>query len=193
MVNDIREPNSRGKKAWRPKDPKARIIIRLTLWLCFAVWAVFTILLGVARAREFAFLSGTFFKSYVLTHWIGPVWIVYTTILVVWAVIRFCNNRFKTKTSAEVHPMYLTLQDVKELASSRYLRHHQWQFIWGLIGVLIAFLGVDFAILYYKIVWPGYLAAALFLGACTWLALSRSKYRKQTIKDWRDNDRPTNF
>lgn len=86
-------------KLWRPKDPKALAVIRLTLWSGILAWVVFTVALGILYARQFALLTEKLFAengwNYFIGHWIGPVWIIFTVLLLAWAVIRFANRRLR--------------------------------------------------------------------------------------------------
>jgi len=83
-------------KIWRPKNPKAVALIKLTCWAGLLTWMVFTLVLGIVMARTAAVLlpqyvgigaSGQFWT------WVVPIWIVFTTLMLIWAVARFANAR----------------------------------------------------------------------------------------------------
>jgi len=57
---------------------------------------VFTLALGVVYARQFALYlpmimtEDTLIRS--VLSWVGPIWIVFTTLMLIWAVARFANK-----------------------------------------------------------------------------------------------------
>lgn len=86
-------------KVWHPKDQRSVAIIKLTLWSGLLVWSIFTAALGILFARQFAiltpeYLSADFWGNF-LSHWLGPTWIVFTTLMVIWAVLRFAYKRLR--------------------------------------------------------------------------------------------------
>ena len=85
---------------WRPKDPKAVTLIKLTLWSGLFTWMVFTLATGVAIANLAAQVLpqhvgvGTMGQAWT---WIVPIWIIFTTLMLIWAVARFSYNRLRRK------------------------------------------------------------------------------------------------
>lgn len=87
-------------KIWRPKDPRAVNLIKLTLWAGLFTWMVFTVVTGIAMARLAAVklpqLIGIGVYGQVWT-WIVPIWVIFTTLMLVWAIARFAIKRLRPK------------------------------------------------------------------------------------------------
>jgi len=85
---------------WRPKNPKAVVLVKLTLWAGLVTWMVFTLAFGIVMARLAAVslppFVGTDFWGQVWT-WVVPIWIVFTTLLLIWAVARYANKKLRKK------------------------------------------------------------------------------------------------
>ena len=66
---------------WKPKDPKAVALIKLTLWAGLVVWMLCTVAMAVALAKQFGTLApgllGGGSWSYFLGHWLVPIWVVF--------------------------------------------------------------------------------------------------------------------
>lgn len=92
---------------WRPKNPKSVALIKLTLWAALVTWIVFTLAFGVVMARLAAAslpgLIGTDTWAQVWT-WVVPIWIVFTTLMLIWAVANFANKKLRKKESTGVEP-----------------------------------------------------------------------------------------
>lgn len=92
-------------KIWRPKDPRAIAIVKLTLWAGLFTWSLFTLLIGILYARQFALIVSERFSftgwTKFLSEWIVPVWIVFTTLMLIWAVWRFANRRLRKKEKGD--------------------------------------------------------------------------------------------
>jgi len=81
-------------KIWRPKDRRAVVIIRLVLWSALLTWMVFTLGFSIAASQA---------ARYVLVElevggvwiWVVPIWIVFTTLMLIWAVARFAVRRLR--------------------------------------------------------------------------------------------------
>lgn len=91
-------------KVWRPKDPRSVNLIKLTLWAGLFTWMVFTLVTGIAMARLAAVrlpqLIGTSTYGQVWT-WIVPIWIIFTTLMLIWAVARFAVRKLRPKREPE--------------------------------------------------------------------------------------------
>lgn len=91
-------------KIWRPKDPRAVAIIKLTLWAGLLTWMVFTTATGIALARLAAILLpryiGTDIKGQIWV-WVVPIWIIFVTLMLDWAVARFAYRRLRPKNKTE--------------------------------------------------------------------------------------------
>jgi len=91
-------------KMWRPKDPRAVSLIKLTLWAGLATWMIFTLATGIAMARLAAVslppLVGTDVWGQIWC-WVIPIWIVFTTLMLIWAVARFANKKLRKKEVEE--------------------------------------------------------------------------------------------
>lgn len=85
-------------KIWRPKNLKAVALIRLTLWSGLLTWMVCTLAFSIVGAQvaaiEIPNLVGTDLWGRTLT-WVVPIWIVFTTLMLIWAVIRFATPRLR--------------------------------------------------------------------------------------------------
>jgi hypothetical protein len=89
---------SRKRKIWKPKDPRSVAIIKLTLWSGLLTWMVFTLTLGVTLARWVPFeifkLLGDTSRAHFLS-WLMPIWIIFTSLMLIWAVSRFAIKRLR--------------------------------------------------------------------------------------------------
>lgn len=87
-------------KIWRPKDPRAVALIKLTLWAGLATWIVFTLATGIVMARLAAvnlpIWIGTGPYGQLWT-WVVPIWVVFTTLMLIWAVVRFALKKLRPK------------------------------------------------------------------------------------------------
>ncbi len=83
-------------RMWRPKDPRAITIIRLTCWAGVLTWVVFTLAFGIVLSRvavlEIPKYIGITMWGQVWT-WVVPIWVVFTTLMLIWAMVRFVNKR----------------------------------------------------------------------------------------------------
>jgi len=88
----------RGSRLWRPKNPRSVALIKIALWSGLMTWAVFTLATGIVVARAAAILLpqwiGISLTSQIWT-WVVPIWIVFTTLMLIWAVINFANKRLR--------------------------------------------------------------------------------------------------
>lgn len=87
---------------WRPKDFTAVTLVKLTLWSWLVVWMLATLGFSLLLAIRFHQLGPSLHwlwgsSSAIMGGWIVPIWIVFTTILLVWAVARFTVRRFGGK------------------------------------------------------------------------------------------------
>jgi len=85
---------------WRPKDPRAVALIKLTLWAGLVTWMVFTLALGITMAK----LAAVAFPQFVgvgiwgqAMVWVVPIWVIFTTFMLIWAIARFANKKLKGK------------------------------------------------------------------------------------------------
>ena len=81
---------------WRPKNPKAIALIKLTCWSGLLVWMVFFFAYAVIAAQRLSIagplLFGISLWGQVLT-WVTPIWVVFTSLLVIVYMVRFMNRR----------------------------------------------------------------------------------------------------
>jgi heme/copper-type cytochrome/quinol oxidase subunit 2 len=91
-------------RVWRPKDPRAVNLIKLTLWAGLVTWIVFNTTAGIVFARLAAILLpkwigvGTYGQIWT---WIVPIWIVFVALMLDWAVARFAVKRLRPKKQVE--------------------------------------------------------------------------------------------
>jgi len=91
-------------KVWRPKDPRAVNLIKLTLWAGLFTWMVFTLTLGISMARLAAVLLPQYIGTSASTQvwcWVVPIWIIFTTLMLIWAVARFAARKLRPKKEPE--------------------------------------------------------------------------------------------
>jgi len=91
-------------KVWRPKNPKSVALIKLVLWAALVTWMVFTLAFGIVMAKlasvSLPSVIGTGTWAQVWT-WIIPIWVIFTTLVLIWAVARFTNRRLRKKEKEE--------------------------------------------------------------------------------------------
>ena len=84
---------------WHPKSLKVQTVIKMGLWSGLVTWMactlIFSILLAIRFHRLGSELFGGGLRGDVLGHWLGPFWIVFTTVMLIWAVARFTVRRFR--------------------------------------------------------------------------------------------------
>jgi len=91
-------------KIWRPKDPKAIALIKLTLWAGLVTWCIFTVVAGIAFSRLTSILLpqvlglGTWGTVWT---WIVGIWIIFVSLMLIWAVMRFANKKLRSKKEDE--------------------------------------------------------------------------------------------
>jgi hypothetical protein len=182
--------NSAEKKSiWKPGDRRARALVKLTLWGAILVWIVFTVAMGVAKAKEFSFFSEAYLKSYVLSHWVGPIWVVFTALMFIWIMIAYVNRKFKSSTAVEeIHSLLLNSRDVKSVADTRFWRTHFRKTIFGLLILLVLSLGLDWVAVWYHTNWPILIYLGLVLAASGWLLTTIRKYERRLIDEWRKQE-----
>ena len=91
-------------KVWRPKNPKSVALIKLVLWAALVTWMVFTLAFGIVMAKlasvSLPNVIGTGTWAQVWT-WIIPIWVIFTTLVLIWGVARFTNRRLRKKEKEE--------------------------------------------------------------------------------------------
>ena len=95
-------------KIWRPKDPRAVALIKICLWAGLATWMVFTFAGSMAVARWAAVglpgwlttLGSSPIWIKILT-WVIPIWIVFTILMLIWAVARFAVRKLSPRKPIE--------------------------------------------------------------------------------------------
>jgi uncharacterized protein (DUF983 family) len=82
---------------WRPRNQKSRIIIKLALWSGLLVWMIFFFAYGVVLAPRLAdpnIYSGLGSRLFAeALSWVAPIWVVFTTLLVVVVMARFVAKK----------------------------------------------------------------------------------------------------
>ncbi len=85
---------------WRPKG-KSLTIVRLTVWAGLLTWMVFFFALGVVMAKRLADAGPSIYWGFgsellaQVLHWIAPIWVVFTVLLVIVYVARFAARRLR--------------------------------------------------------------------------------------------------
>lgn len=92
---------------WRPKNPKAVTIIKLTCWAGILTWMVFFFAYAVIAAQRLGaagpFLFGTSFWGQVLT-WVTPIWVIFTSLLCIVYIARFVNKKIGRRRDLDLEP-----------------------------------------------------------------------------------------
>ncbi len=85
---------------WRPKDPKAVTVVRVCVWAGLITWMVFALVYSVTAAQRLGHLApqifGTSTYGQVLSF-VAPAWIIFTTLLLCWAIARWVNKKFRIR------------------------------------------------------------------------------------------------
>jgi len=88
---------------WKPGSLKARSVIRVSIWSGLVTWMICTLIFSVLLAIRFYALGPDLFgggiRGEILGHWVGPIWVVFTTLMLSWALARFTVRRFRGKRS----------------------------------------------------------------------------------------------
>jgi hypothetical protein len=75
-----------------------KTVVRFTLWFWLLVWMLSTTLASVLLARRAYLLGPNLFGTdswgLFLSHWLVPFWIVFTTLMLIWASARFTLKFF---------------------------------------------------------------------------------------------------
>lgn len=87
-------------KLWRPKDPKGVAVIKVTLWAGLLTWMVFLLVYALVGAQRLKLAGPELFGEGVwgqILTWVTPIWVVFTTLMLLWAVARFANRRLRKR------------------------------------------------------------------------------------------------
>jgi hypothetical protein len=97
MGQKLVKRRTKKMKIWKPKNPRDVALIKLVLWAGLVTWIIFTLATGIVIARLAAVLLprvvGTAWGQ-ILT-WVVPIWIIFTTFMLIWAVVRFANRKLR--------------------------------------------------------------------------------------------------
>lgn len=188
---------------------KSISVIKLALWSAIVVWMVFFFAFGVIAAQWLAsYGSGIYsgFGSEVFArvlHWIAPIWVVFTALLVCVAMAKFANKRLGRKEPEptgidfrqselrtfiqQVGGVELTERDIKAVADARYMKKRQWYLLGGLFGAIVLMIPI---LVFLPV---GNLLRLLilipFAGWCVYAGLflkGLSKYSKGLVKEWKE-------
>ena len=89
---------------WKPKNPKAIALIKLVCWAGILTWMAFTLTAGLVMARLAAVTLPPFLESNPIggiLSWVIPIWIIFTSLLLVLAVARYVNKKLGKKKEEE--------------------------------------------------------------------------------------------
>lgn len=85
---------------WKLKNPKSITVIKLTVWSGLVVWMLFLFAYAIVGAQRLGRagpeLFGTGTLGQVLT-WVAPIWVVFTTLLLIVYIARFASRRLGRK------------------------------------------------------------------------------------------------
>lgn len=173
-------------KLWRPKDPKAIIVIKLTLWAGLLTWMVCTIILAILLARQVAIgieptLSQDPWDRFV-GHWLMPIWVVFTTLMLVWAVARFANKRLRGH--GKELDAALEEKDVKALAGNRFWRKQSLRVFFGLVVLIGLSILVNWIADVTGVKWLNWLVLGVYVVALfgVWYAVKRNE--REYLREW---------
>lgn len=87
----------------RPRSLRIATIIRIGLWSGLATWMLCTLVFSVLLSIRFYYFGPSLFggglRGVILGHWVVPIWIVFTTLMLIWAVARFTVRRFRKNSN----------------------------------------------------------------------------------------------
>lgn len=87
---------------------KSVTVIKLALWSAIWVWMIFFFAFGVIAAQWLASYGPGIYSGFGnevfagILHWVAPIWVVFTALLVCVAVARFANKRLRKKEPEEI-------------------------------------------------------------------------------------------
>lgn len=87
---------------WKPKDPKAIALIKLTVWTGLLTWMAFTLAYGVTAAYRASLASPELFGTGTwgaIMSWTFPVFIIFTSLMLVWAVGVYAYKKLRRSRS----------------------------------------------------------------------------------------------
>ena len=92
---------------WKPKDPKAISLVKLGLWAAILTWMVFALSFSIIAAQRLALaaprLFGVGVQGQVLAY-VAPIWVVFTTLMLIWAMARFANRKLRDSKPSVQEP-----------------------------------------------------------------------------------------
>ncbi len=147
------------------------------------MWMVCTIVLAISLARKFAVLSQFIEANHFLTYWLVPIWIIFTTLMLIWAVARFANKYLRHSPSFGVEE--LSERDVIAVANARFWHHNKYRAFWGLL-VLFALIAISSWLdIRFQVKWFGYIVIIIYLGAMIAIYIAVRKNEKEFLDAWK--------
>lgn len=85
---------------WQPRDKRSVLVVKLCIWSGLLTWMVLSIAYAVTAANRLGLAGPELFgldtRGQVLT-WMVPVWVIFTVLMLVWAVARFASRRLNKR------------------------------------------------------------------------------------------------
>ncbi len=81
-------------------NPKSIALVKLTIWAGLITWMVFFVAYSIVAAQTLSgwilILLGEGARGKILI-WVAPIWVVFTALMLCWAVARFTIKKFIRK------------------------------------------------------------------------------------------------
>ena len=95
---------------WKPKGKRAQAAIKLGVWSGLLTWMVFFVGFGIvlaSKAGRFLAVNPDFFWGFgnetfkLVLGWVVPIWIVFTSLMLVVVVARWVNRMLKKEEEVD--------------------------------------------------------------------------------------------
>ena len=83
--------------------PRGKVIVKLALWSGLLVWMVFFFAFGVVMAGTLSSYGPSIYQGFGsklfanVLHWVAPIWVVFTSLMICVLVARFAAKRLRSK------------------------------------------------------------------------------------------------
>jgi len=103
---------------WKPKSQKTLVVVKICVWSGLITWMTFAVVYSLIAAQRLGLWSSQIFGSNTYGHvlsYVAPTWIVFTTLMLCWAIARWVNKAFRrTSTSEDAEEEELEEEDSNE-------------------------------------------------------------------------------
>jgi len=166
----------------KPNSQRTRTIIKIGLWSGIVTWIVCSLIFSVLLAIRFYHLGPSLFRGELrgelLGHWVGPIWVIFTTVMFIWAIIRFTNKKFRSSASLTE----FSEKDIKAIARNRFWAKYQWGFIAALFVLTAVLVFVELLLPF----WVSCIPIVIFIGLIIWAGVLQRKWEKELVNEWKN-------